>query len=54
MKCQRCQTENAETRKFCSECGAKLLLICPQCGLARAQELIKLHGTPDSGPERTE
>ncbi|MGZ6202865.1 MAG: double zinc ribbon domain-containing protein [Thermodesulfobacteriota bacterium] len=32
MKCQKCQTENPETRKSCSECGAKLLLICPQCG----------------------
>jgi class 3 adenylate cyclase/tetratricopeptide (TPR) repeat protein len=32
MKCPKCQTENSETRKFCSECGAKLLLICPRCG----------------------
>ena len=32
MKCPKCQTENAETRKFCSECGAKLLSICPRCG----------------------
>jgi class 3 adenylate cyclase len=32
MKCPKCQTENSETRKFCSECGIKLLLICPQCG----------------------
>ena len=32
MKCPKCQTENPETRKFCSECGAKLLGICPQCG----------------------
>jgi class 3 adenylate cyclase/tetratricopeptide (TPR) repeat protein len=32
MKCPKCQTENPETRKFCSECGAKLLFICPQCG----------------------
>ncbi len=32
MKCPRCQTENPEARKFCSECGAKLLLICSQCG----------------------
>ena len=34
MKCLTCRTENPETRKFCSECGAKLLLICPQCGFA--------------------
>ncbi len=32
MKCPKCQTENQETRKFCSECGTKLLLICSQCG----------------------
>ncbi len=32
MKCPKCQTENPETRKFCSECGAKLLLICSECG----------------------
>jgi len=32
VKCPKCQTENPETRKFCSECGAKLQLICPQCG----------------------
>ena len=32
MKCPRCQTENPEMRKFCRECGAKLLQVCPQCG----------------------
>ena len=32
MKCPKCQTENPETRKFCRECGEKLLLLCPQCG----------------------
>jgi class 3 adenylate cyclase/tetratricopeptide (TPR) repeat protein len=32
MKCPKCQTENPETRKFCSDCGANLQLICPQCG----------------------
>ena len=32
MKCPKCQFENPETRKFCSECGAKLLLICSKCG----------------------
>ena len=32
MKCPKCQADNPETRKFCRECGAKLLLICVQCG----------------------
>jgi hypothetical protein len=32
MKCPKCQTENPETRKFCYECGAKLLKVCHQCG----------------------
>ncbi len=32
MKCPKCQTENPATRKFCRECGAKLLLVCHQCG----------------------
>ena len=32
MKCQKCQAENLQTRKFCCECGAKLSLTCPQCG----------------------
>jgi len=31
MKCPKCQTENPETRKFCRECGAKLVLLCPKC-----------------------
>jgi len=34
MKCPKCQFENPETRKFCRECGAKLILTCPQCGAA--------------------
>jgi len=32
MKCPKCQSENPQSRKFCRECGVKLLLICPQCG----------------------
>ena len=31
MKCPECQIENPETRKFCKECGAKLVLVCPHC-----------------------
>ncbi len=32
MKCPECQTENPENKRFCCECGAKLLRVCPQCG----------------------
>ena len=31
MKCPECKTDNPEHRKFCRECGEKLLLLCPQC-----------------------
>jgi class 3 adenylate cyclase/tetratricopeptide (TPR) repeat protein len=31
MKCPKCQCENPHGRKFCRECGAKLLLVCSQC-----------------------
>ena len=31
MKCPKCSTENPETRKFCRECGEKLVLKCPKC-----------------------
>lgn len=31
MKCPKCQTENPEARKFCRECGGKLILSCPKC-----------------------
>jgi class 3 adenylate cyclase/tetratricopeptide (TPR) repeat protein len=32
MKCPICHVENPETRKFCRECGKKLVTVCPQCG----------------------
>jgi hypothetical protein len=31
MKCPKCQTENSDHRKFCRECGAKLLRLCQSC-----------------------
>ena len=38
MKCPECQTENPETRKFCRECGAKLVLLCPKCNAENLPE----------------
>jgi len=32
MICAKCQVENPEVKKFCSQCGAKLILPCPNCG----------------------
>jgi class 3 adenylate cyclase len=32
MQCPKCDSENREEAKFCSECGEKLELKCPKCG----------------------
>ena len=34
MQCPRCNQENRQGRRFCSECGASLALACPSCGFA--------------------
>ncbi len=34
MKCPRCQHDNREGRRFCSECGASLAVTCPACNFA--------------------
>jgi class 3 adenylate cyclase/tetratricopeptide (TPR) repeat protein len=31
MKCPKCQFENAESAKFCNECGHRLETVCPAC-----------------------
>jgi class 3 adenylate cyclase/tetratricopeptide (TPR) repeat protein len=36
MKCPKCQLENPGGKKFCSQCGAKLILPCPKCGAENA------------------
>src|SRR5215831_18902096 len=33
MHCGSCSFENPEGKKFCEECGAKLVHICPSCGV---------------------
>jgi class 3 adenylate cyclase len=32
MQCPKCQFENREGAKFCSECGHHFAVICPECG----------------------
>src|SRR5262245_43648251 len=32
MRCANCAFENPEGKKFCEECGVKLVLVCPTCG----------------------
>ena len=32
MQCPKCQFENRQEAKFCSECGFKFELSCPKCG----------------------
>jgi class 3 adenylate cyclase/tetratricopeptide (TPR) repeat protein len=31
MKCSKCNSENPDNRKYCRECGAKLVAICSKC-----------------------
>jgi len=31
MKCNHCQHENANTAKFCENCGKPLTIVCPEC-----------------------
>jgi GGDEF domain-containing protein len=37
VRCSQCQVENQRTRKFCRECGERLLSPCPQCGFGNHQ-----------------
>ena len=32
MKCPKCQADNPENKKFCRDCGARLVGACPKCG----------------------
>ena len=32
MKCPKCQADNRNERKFCGECGTKIIPACPECG----------------------
>ena len=32
MRCASCGFANPEEKKFCEECGTKLVRVCPSCG----------------------
>jgi class 3 adenylate cyclase/predicted ATPase len=48
MRCPRCQHENPQQAKFCSECGANLVARCAACGaeLAAAAKFCGQCGAP--------
>ncbi|MBV8361366.1 MAG: AAA family ATPase [Deltaproteobacteria bacterium] len=33
MRCSECGTQNPVAKKFCSQCGSALPLLCPKCGI---------------------
>jgi uncharacterized membrane protein YvbJ len=37
MNCPGCGFDNKADKKFCTKCGAKLLLKCPKCGSVAEQ-----------------
>ena len=34
MRCGACSADNRDDRRFCRECGAPLVVACPNCGAA--------------------
>ena len=48
MKCPKCQTGNPNNRKFCYECGRRLLPVCPKCG---SENLLRDKFCGDCGHE---
>jgi hypothetical protein len=34
MRCSKCDSDNREGRKFCTNCGTPLIATCPKCGVA--------------------
>ena len=54
MRCPRCEADNPEGLKFCSECGTPLTAPCPTCGFANPPQFKFCGdcGTPLSGQPR--
>jgi len=47
MRCSGCAAENAPDCRFCSECGARLVSICPSCRFDGREVLRRLRRTID-------
>ena len=40
MQCSRCQADNKDDRRFCSSCGAPLVVHCPSCNFANDADSV--------------
>ncbi len=51
MRCESCGFANPEGKKFCEECGTKLVRVCPSCGaeVRPAAKFCGDCGTPLTG-----
>ena len=54
MRCESCGFANPEGKKFCEECGTKLVRVCPSCGaeVRPAAKFCGECGTPLSRPSQ--
>ncbi|SOZ05339.1 adenylate/guanylate cyclase domain-containing protein [Cupriavidus taiwanensis] len=52
MRCASCGFENAESAKFCEECGARQVRVCPACGqeASRSAKFCSECGAPLGAP----
>ncbi len=59
LSCHRCNTGNAEGRRFCKSCGASLLVPCKLCSFGNSLEDLfcggcgrKLSGQEETNPSQ--
>ena len=53
MKCLRCQTDNSDAARFCTQCGAALAIMCVSCGAVNPPESKFCGGCGSSLPSGT-
>jgi class 3 adenylate cyclase len=51
MQCSRCQADNKDDRRFCSSCGAPLVVHCPSCNFANDGGAVFCGGCGTSLPQ---